>query len=896
MKKGLWNKYDFEINTGELVAQLSQAIPTLVEAALSADPTKIQLAIIPLVGVVSCVNISSTRGALLEEYIQKTLTRTLHEVFILISWDRVSFSKHITLKKELKPTRVEINVDLDFLTRPGNSLISMQYLEHLCNVLTSVNAEFHHEIQQIKNAWCRLFTQAARDEWVSRKEYYNELSNDSIFGPMQPYLDAIEEEEKYKHQLCLKLTEGLFDGSCCIEDIYVDLIAEKASGFSECDDSPLCWIETELIGWALNGNPGLVVVAGDPGSGKSTVLKKVAKELVCNGKHVVYIDLYRLPFSSRSSCLSTIESYVNKLSWYNDLNIVADPDVVYILDGLDEIRTDVWGNARDLTGQLPVSTFCTDQKVILSGRRKIIEYCSSELGMANHYTILPLVKKQHQIDQRVVLWGKLSEHYQLSVTIDELLEHDHLMELSENPLLLFLLAWTFKQDPSSLEKINNSVQLYRHILKCVYFRSHNRAEKVTLDDGYKSYFNILRAVGACAWLHNSRAIEIKKISEYCQSMKITKAYEKWFEQEKSEKTSSLFLLFFAHETKNQEDESIFEFLHKSFYEYLALEELVHYINLLGSIAREEAIKKLWYLLSRQMTDSDSIFDFLEDLITENPQKFRVFTQNLHHAFTLTQAGDISLSTLLEPPLKSIFSGLTLKDTIDKLDCLRKNLWRLVGYIYTTADNHSKLRKENLFTFSGMRFDAHRIHILKITNANFSQCVFNNITMPLTQILQTKWNQVEIYNCVFNGSEFEEGSFVEARILGSYFEAASFQRAVIDESEFDCDRFEGSYFCESSVRKTNFTDCQFERANFDDAIFALCTFSGCNFDFADFSGATFRNCAFIDCSFGGSNMSGVKLAEFDLSDEALIEALSMAQLDDANWDGMSEEVRQNCFGV
>ena len=372
--------------------------------------------------------------------------------------------------------------------------------------------------------------------------------------------------------------------------------------------------------------------------------------------------------------------------------------------------------------------------------------------------LFPLVKKQPQIDQRAVLWDKLARHYQLSITIDELLKHDHLKELSENPLLLFLLAWTFKQDPSSLDKINNSVQLYRHILKCVYFRSHDRGTGQKIDNGYISYFNILRAVGACAWLHNSRAIEITKIREYCESMKITKAYEKWFEEEKSEKTSSLFLLFFAHEGKTQEDESIFEFLHKSFYEYLALEELVHHINLLGTLPVDDAIKRLWYLLSRQMTDSDSIFDFLEDLIAESPQKFSVFTENLQKAFTLTQAADISLTTLQEPPLNSVFDKLTLKDATDKLDCLRKNLWRLVGHVFTTTEKNLSLGEVNLFSFAEMHFDAHRIHVLRIVDADFSLCVFNDVTMSLTQMLQCTWNQVGFYNCVFSGSEFEEGRF------------------------------------------------------------------------------------------------------------------------------------------
>lgn len=891
MNNLLKNKYNFEIDFGEFVSHMSQTIPPILSAIQAGDTAAFQLAIIPLVGIVSCINVSSTRGKLLEDYIRQVLSHTLQKAFNLIPKDKIGCFMRKKLDKKLKTSKLEIIVDLDFFSKPGSSSISMSFLTHFCEVLEATAIDIDYELQQIRIVWPRYFTEAARDVWRSNQTYFDELSNDSVFGPMQPYLNALEEEAKYKQQLCLKLTEGLFDGSCCINDIYVDLLAERKWITSEPDVFSHGWIENELVDWSNNGIPGLVVVVGDPGSGKSTILKKAAKDLINCGKHVVYIDLFKIPFSKRTNTLSTLQEYINKLSWYEPLDIEQNPDTVYILDGLDEIRTDVWDNARDLTSQLPLSSFCTNQKVILSGRKKIIEYCSEQLGMVDHYRILPLTGKDHPADLRPILWEKLSQHYKLSVTIDKLLEQDHLKELSANPLLLFLLAWTFNQDSSSLEKINNSVQLYRHILRCVYSRSHGRDTKNRVELGYNSYFNILRSVGACAWLHNSRAIEIKKIREYCHAMGISKEYQNWFEEEKQEKTSRLFLLFFAHETYNQEDESIFEFLHKSFYEYLALEELVYHIHLLGSLQADEAVKRLWYLLSRQLTDSDSIFDFLEDLISETPEKFSDFTLSILNAFTLTQAADIPLATLREPPLGPIFAESTLKDTLERLDCLRKNLWRIIGYIFTTTENHPNLKELNRFTFAGMQFDSQRVHINRIVNADFSQCVFHDIIMPLTQILNSNWYQVGFYDCIFSSIEFDDGSFYGARILGCNFEVSSFQNTIIRESNFDCNRFEGAYFCESKIQNSSFSDCRFDRANFDDAVFESCTFSDCFFNSADFSGAAFHNCTFAGCDFTGSLMSRVKLADFDWANHSFISELNNAQLDDADWDGISDEMRK-----
>lgn len=893
MKEKQNDKYEFEINTGELLATLGESFATLVGAALGGSEVALSSAILPFVGIVSCISVHPARAKVLQKYIRNSLSRALGDVLKLIPKEKLNRLQNAQFKRKLKPSKQKIVMDRNLFSKPGSSAISKAYVDQICALLKDSEQDMTDEILQIRIAWPGFFSKAASKEWTSKREYYDELSNDSILGPMQEYLDAIDEEYSYKQEICKKLTDGLYDGSCSIEKIYVDLYATYQRECIDANETRTCWLEEDLVAWCNNGNPGMVVVEGDPGSGKSTVLKKVAKELICCGKHVIYVDLFKVPFSGKTSCFDTFKEYLNGLSWYIPLDISSSPDTVYILDGLDEIKCDVWSNAKELSEQLKLFSLQNHHKVILSGRLKIISHCENELSRLGKYTILPLVHTNPLIDQREILWEKLSAAYHLDISMGDLLKHDHLRELSESPLLLFLLAWTFDKDPTSLEKVSNSVQLYRLILKFVYERRHNRNEDQYAGSvrDFNSYLKILRAVGVCAWLHNSRSIEISHIKNYCVITGIEDEYNCWFEKEKKEQTSRLFLLFFAHETQSEKDESIFEFLHKSFYEFLALEEIIFQINQLHKLDRNAAVKRLWFLLCEQNTDSDTIFDFMNDLISESPEKFQLFSENLLYAFSLIEPGCFDLSVLPHHNSTQTKKVRTLKMLIEELNYLRTNLWKLVGYIFTTVNKNPSFADKNRFSFKGLKFSYQKIVIDRLPNADFSKCTFSSVSMPRTEIQNTSWNHAELYDCEFPGAVFEGSFFDGTRAFSCNFQTASLEKAKITGGNYDSDQFEASYLGMSSIQDAEFMRCEFTAANFDEAQISGCIFCKCYFDRADFTNADIMGCKFIGCDFSDALFSGVKLAGFDMNDPELVASLSKAQLDDADWEGITDETRE-----
>lgn len=887
--------YEIHICTGDLVSQLAQNISGLMTAFES--NSNLTAALIPFIGVISCIDIRSPRTKLLVQFIQNSLKQALCEAIKLIPKEKLGYLRRAKLKYDLRPISKTIVIDLNFFSKPGASIVSSTYLDQLCTVLESIDAELTDEIQQIRIEWPRIFSLAVSEEWSAKSEYFDELSNDSICGPMQKYLDALDYEAEYKRKLCSRITEGLYDGCCTIDDIYIDLNATFHDRQVNPENKTTCKIENELIAWGTNEVPGMVVVEGDPGSGKSTVLKMVANKLVRCGKHVVYIELYKLPFSTRTDCLNTLKEHLASLSWYDTLDIESNKNTVYIIDGLDEIKSDVWENAKNLTQQLILSQLCSNQKVIISGRLKIISYCADELERCNKYTILPLdyiCADSSANNLREELWGKLVKVFHLNISMDNLLKQDHLEELSGSPLLLFLLAWTFDKDPISLEKVNNSVQLYRLILKCVYERQYNRsrAHYAGSTREFASYLKILRAVGTCAWLNNSREIEISSIKEYCRIMNLTAEYSSWFEEETRYRTSRLFLLFFAHENQTEDDVSTFEFLHKSFYEYLSVEEIMYQIKNITKLSATVATERLWRLLSEHDATSDSIFDFMEDLITEDPDNFQIFSKNLRYIFELIDPSKTDLTFLFRCREIPLFKDKTLNKFMEKLDCLRRNLWRLVCYILTTTKNYPNYIKLNQFSFQGMKFEYQKICVFSLPAVDFQGCTFSNVTMEITAMKNSCWDKADLTDCIFPSADFDNSSFKEVQVVQSSFQAASFQNTKICNSKFYDIRFEAVYLCESIIQDNIFEDCNFTAANFDEAKIFDCTFERCFFDRADLTDVVFCNCKFIDCSFLDAKLSGVALKSFNLSDPSVLSMLREANLNNADWDNVSEEEKLN----
>ena len=105
-------------------------------------------------------------------------------------------------------------------------------------------------------------------------------------------------------------------------------------------------------------------------------------------------------------------------------------------------------------------------------------------------------------------------HTQLEMPIED----DQFDELSDSPLLLFLVVWTLKHAGIEFKDLNSTIDLYDTIFQHVYTRAYNRdslkvSKNINIQE-YKGYQQMLRYLGGTAFMYNGCDISAKEIYDY----------------------------------------------------------------------------------------------------------------------------------------------------------------------------------------------------------------------------------------------------------------------------------------------------------------------------------------------------------------------------------------------
>ena len=78
------------------------------------------------------------------------------------------------------------------------------------------------------------------------------------------------------------------------------------------------------------------------------------------------------------------------------------------------------------------------------------------------------------------------------------------------------------------------------------------------------------------------------------------------------------------------------------------------------------------------------------------------------------------------------------------------------------------------------------------------------------------------------------------------------------------------------------------ANFDETVLIDAGFHGADLTRADFSNVEIESADWRNCIMEMTKLNGVKIAQFDLDDLNIVEMLAEADLEFADWTGVSEE--------
>ena len=743
------------------------------------------------------------------------------------------------------------------------------------------------------------------DEWVS---YYVE----------QQQIRMVEEQEKERQESQKRLRSLIFQQilkeDICLKQIYISLhgkLSERNMLNGRLKESSLIVDTTSYIWeWYERNQAPLLFLHGEPGIGKSSLVKMVAATMIAPAKtngFVAFIELHRLGFGEKENALSVLEKYIeNHYPWF--FNEKLEGKRLLIIDGLDEIRHMVYENSLELLRDLESCDWGIPWAGIISGRSQVMKRAIAE-ARGEELEMLPLFLDEYELvkraaeaedpeemlkeDLREIYWNKLTAAFQIEQQLP--IGSGQFDELSKSPLLLFLVVWTIKHAGGRFEDFKNTAELYETIFRHIYTREYNRESEREIyfkSREYKEYQQMLHYLGVCAYKENSRAVAIRAIYDYCKYIGQAEMCENWIQLHKKDNPSKLVLLFFLRESYNEIDwqQSEIEFIHKTFYEYLAAVAIIEFLyrNSKEPIP-EKQLKMLLYLFLDNVLE-DEILKFIEEiLLNENFVVDGVKITKQHFSDILTYVFTQGFNTNY-PFFISDEGRQCSKICVNSYHELEEK-------VRVYENNLSKLLK----MFVSLEVDKTEDGILDLSCAEFSKAnmmwwIFDNTTLNESHFEESIISGASFQNCIMKNSIMLSGvadraEFSDADFSGAQLCAANFTGALLERTVFEISNLEGAYFCHTILKETNFASANLTAANFDETVLINTDFHGADLTRADFSNAEIEGADWENCIMEMTKLNGVKLMQFDLDDPNIVEMLAEADLEFADWTGVSDEKRR-----
>lgn len=868
------------------------------------------------------------------------------------SWIREGHLDDATVQKALAPLKMwyvaQRTVDVwyyifyDQMVLPGRETLYRWYML-IMNEKQAQSAKFHDE--QIMSKI---------DELLSRVPEVKETNNAEIQRSQMEIKDAI--------------FKPIMEENFCLNDIYISQQG-KLMCKNEPEYEPAVLVDTTnyICEWCRELEKQILFLYGDPGAGKSSLVKMVAAAMATTTEYsgvVAFVDLHKITFSKWESPLKVLEAYLRK-EYKGFFDETISGKRILILDGLDEIRQDVYRISKELVYELNGRNWDIPCSCIVSGRTKIIQHVTVELRCRT-LGILPLyiddyydskilngLDREHDnliLDLRSAYWDKLCKVFGLQQQIPY--TSKRFDELSTSPLLLFLVVWTIKHAGIAFSDLKNTAELYDRIFKYIYTRKYNREENMEyyIDKEYREYQQMLHLLGSCSYKYNSRSISVQKIYDYCKWLGTETLCKKWIQVHKDDNPSKLVLLFFLREESNEMDwsQTEIEFIHKTFYEYLAavslLELLYRGCEVVNSYedasaSEIEALQNyLLYLLSDNELDS-GVISFIKEILDNESLVVdgQTITINLYAEMIsciFTWAINVSYPIVISD---EEYTGKRMQERTYDMTKLRirkyeNNISKLLKIVTTNilANNlqskddtsHGSVLEDEMEDFLEDTMDdvlaedgessseaftkydwknEYRIldlAALELSNmdlrfwdfsgANLDSSRFDESVISGSEFRYSNLSDATFLSSIADRSDFSDANLSGTDFSGAQLAVSNFEKATLEGTVFELANLEGAYFNDTVLHHTVFSHACLCAANFDETVLEGTDFSNADLTRADFTNVDIQGAKWDNCIMESTILRNVKLAQFDLEDPNMIEILSEAYLDEADWTGVTEE--------
>ncbi|MCW3101080.1 MAG: putative low-complexity protein, partial [Chthonomonadaceae bacterium] len=354
----------------------------------------------------------------------------------------------------------------------------------------------------------------------------------------------------------------------------------------------------------------LCILSGGPGSGKSSFCKKLAARLAEEGRQVLLIPMHH--FTLKGDIPASVNNYVERLGLMNHAplqnrralfpHLTAQPPLILIFDGLDELASQGRASKEAAAAFLSaLKDFLRDEnagdnlhvQAIVSSRELVLQTHDTELTGRPILHLLPYFLTPDEItppapssrpytyndpnhllpeDQRETWWKRFTRAKDsMESPMPEALQRDDLREITEQPLLNYLLALSFRRGTVDFASEANRNVIYDDLLHAVYDKrwggENVHAAGLTFDD----FAAVLEETGLAVWHTDGRTAKLPDIQQRCAGLP-PEVLEK-FAEGAEKGVMRLLTAFYIRKTEAY-DAPAFEFTHKSFGEYLTARRLV----------------------------------------------------------------------------------------------------------------------------------------------------------------------------------------------------------------------------------------------------------------------------------------------------------------------------------
>ena len=548
----------------------------------------------------------------------------------------------------------DIKLDLGEIAIPANIMVNPTAMP----VLNQAKAAFASGLEAIglhkgeaQSVASRLpghFAQALHELAKDHPGSLDALLN-LIEGPFAAAMRQQQAWHFYRARLERQLDAPLFGESISLRQLYQPAQAyyiqksAKRDQSGEAQSKPQHHVVNPLkhcLDWLAAPyvkEDAIRVIAGGPGSGKSSFVKHLAIDALQSGTPAILLPLQSL---NSLQIEDEVGGYaINQGFAFKPLDKDTRPDkLLLILDGLDELDTpDKTGSkaAYDLISTTDrlienAHTSC-ELRVILAGRNVIVDEIQSRIDPGKILRVLPFERSDEEIeraewrdpkallevDARKAWWQIWGEHRGTPYPElpDSVAKNRQLRDLSRHPLLNHLIAIA---EPEKLADQANMASIYDNLLEKVWDRSwgpkraSGKAQIGMLQRLEREDFDkLFESIGIAVWQHgNLRTTTLAQVKEIAENEGLTGKIPA-FEQGAKEGALALLTAFFFRGIEGKAPES-FELTHKSFGEYFAARRLRRLAEeLIPYRAKPEFALQCWYEQTHAARITKEIVDFLQ---------------------------------------------------------------------------------------------------------------------------------------------------------------------------------------------------------------------------------------------------------------------------------------------